>query len=116
MDATAKRTITKDTLAEYYTNNGTLVVNGAAIFPDDTDLSKLGAITGTGQILIGSSTAYPVTVLLTIYAKWQRILPDPPADKDRINSSLSWIQVSAKYPPSWTASIKTPASWRMPCG
>ena len=61
LDATANG-ITVDNLSEYYTNNGTLIVNGTAKFPADTNLSSLGTISGTGQILIGDSMAYPVTV------------------------------------------------------
>lgn len=62
LDATASGAITKDTLAEYYTNNGTLIVNGTAKFPADTDISALGTITGTGTIIIGSDSWYTVNV------------------------------------------------------
>ena len=58
--------VTWETLSTYLSVQGKIVVNGTLKLPPDPVQEKLDEllthITGTGQVIIGESTAYPVTV------------------------------------------------------
>ena len=58
--------VTWETLSTYLSVQGKIVVNGTLKLPHDPVQEKLDEllthITGTGQVIIGESTAYPVTV------------------------------------------------------